>query len=119
MLSMTVISSRTHFLQRGKKEPRSKVHYRRRSRGGGVPGADPRLGPGGSEGGAPILEQGWVNVQRGKVRSHDSNTLRGTRRMHCQSTQTQCQNTKGPACRDDARASLEHSNPAQGVGVRP
>ena len=98
MLIMTLISFRSHFLQRGKNEARSKVHYRRRSRGGGVQGADPRLGPGGSEGEAPILEQGWVNVQRSKVRSLDSNTLRGTRRMDCQSTQTQCQNTKGLPC---------------------
>ena len=67
----------TALLATRQKEPRSKVHYRRRSRGGGVPGADPRLGPGGSEGGAAILEQGWVNVQRGKVRSHDSNTFGG------------------------------------------
>ena len=54
MLSMTLISSRTHFLQRGKKEPRSKVHYRRRSRGGEVQVRTPGWGRVEAKGGRPF-----------------------------------------------------------------
>ena len=77
MLSMPLISSRTHFAQRGKKNQDLKFITGEGPVAGGFQVRTPGWGRVEAKGGAAILEQGWVNVQRGKVRSHDSNTFGG------------------------------------------